>query len=122
MSGVRVRRPMNDTARVVVLGTIESRMQTADVVILTGLNDGKCRPKYILLIGDEIPYSTGELNNISNPPTDMYYACVDEYYTENEDITPDIYVGRWPVHNTAELEYIILKSEGYGGTTGERIS
>jgi ATP-dependent helicase/nuclease subunit B len=31
---------MNDSARVVVLGTIESRMQTADVVILTGLNDG----------------------------------------------------------------------------------
>lgn len=77
----------------------------------------ECRPKYILLIGDEIPYSTGELNNISNPPTDMYYACVDEYYTENEDITPDIYVGRWPVHNTAELEYIILKSEGYDGIT-----
>ena len=40
LSCVRVRRQMNDTARVVVLGTIESRMQTADVVILTGLNDG----------------------------------------------------------------------------------
>lgn len=40
LAGVRVRRPMNDSARVVVLGTIESRMQTADVVILTGLNDG----------------------------------------------------------------------------------
>ena len=40
LSGVRVRRPMNDAAQVVVLGTIESRMQTADVVILTGLNDG----------------------------------------------------------------------------------
>lgn len=40
LSGVRVRRPMNDAAPVVVLGTIESRMQTADVIILTGLNDG----------------------------------------------------------------------------------
>lgn len=40
LAGVRVRRPMNDTAQVVVLGTIESRMQTADVIILTGLNDG----------------------------------------------------------------------------------
>lgn len=37
---VGVRGQMNDAARVVVLGTIESRMQTADVVILTGLNDG----------------------------------------------------------------------------------
>ncbi len=37
---VSVRNPMMDAADVVVLGTIESRMQTADVVILTGLNDG----------------------------------------------------------------------------------
>ncbi len=37
---VSVRSPMKDAADVVVLGTIESRMQTADVVILTGLNDG----------------------------------------------------------------------------------
>ena len=40
ISGVQVRQPMCDTARIIVLGTIESRMQTADVVILTGLNDG----------------------------------------------------------------------------------
>ena len=37
---VSVRGQMNDSADVVVLGTIESRMQTADVVILTGLNEG----------------------------------------------------------------------------------
>lgn len=40
LSGVSVRPPMNDSASVTVLGTIESRMQTADVVILTGLNEG----------------------------------------------------------------------------------
>ncbi len=40
LSGVSVRGAMNDGADVVVLGTIESRMQTADVVILTGLNEG----------------------------------------------------------------------------------
>ena len=40
LSGMRVRPPMNNDASVVVLGTIESRMQTADVVILTGLNEG----------------------------------------------------------------------------------
>ena len=39
ISSVQVREQMDDTARIVVLGTIESRMQTADVVILTGLND-----------------------------------------------------------------------------------
>lgn len=40
ISNVSVRGVMDDKAQVVVLGTIESRMQTADVVILTGLNDG----------------------------------------------------------------------------------
>jgi inactivated superfamily I helicase/RecB family exonuclease len=40
LSGVSVRPPMDGDARVCVLGTIESRMQSADVVILTGLNEG----------------------------------------------------------------------------------
>lgn len=40
IKSVSVRAPMDTDASVVVLGTIESRMQTADVVILTGLNDG----------------------------------------------------------------------------------
>lgn len=40
LAGVSIRGAINDGARVVVLGTIESRMQTADVVILTGLNEG----------------------------------------------------------------------------------
>ncbi len=39
-AGVSIRAPMKDDVDVVVLGTIESRMQTADVVILTGLNEG----------------------------------------------------------------------------------
>ena len=40
IGSVGVRGEMNADANVIVLGTIESRMQTADVVILTGLNDG----------------------------------------------------------------------------------
>ncbi len=40
IANVSVRGAMDDTAKIVVLGTIESRMQTADVVILTGLNEG----------------------------------------------------------------------------------
>lgn len=40
LSAISIRPQMNDNASVVVLGTIESRMQTADIVILTGLNDG----------------------------------------------------------------------------------
>ena len=37
---VSIRPRIEDNCRVCVLGTIESRMQTADVVILTGLNEG----------------------------------------------------------------------------------
>lgn len=40
LSGVSIRSPMMADAQIAVLGTIESRMQTADVVILTGLNEG----------------------------------------------------------------------------------
>ena len=40
LATISVREKPNDDAKIVVLGTIESRMQTADVVILTGLNDG----------------------------------------------------------------------------------
>lgn len=40
VSGLRIRDAMQAGTQVSVLGTIESRMQTADVVILTGLNEG----------------------------------------------------------------------------------
>ena len=40
LSSVTIRKNITDVPSVCVLGTIESRMQTADVVILTGLNEG----------------------------------------------------------------------------------
>lgn len=40
LSSVQIRNLAPNGAKICVLGTIESRMQTADVVILTGLNDG----------------------------------------------------------------------------------
>ena len=39
-ASISIRDRKNDKADVVVIGNIESRMQTADVVILTGLNEG----------------------------------------------------------------------------------
>ncbi|MBR4624789.1 MAG: hypothetical protein IKO56_04540, partial [Alphaproteobacteria bacterium] len=39
MSSVTVRKSRPDDCKVCVIGTIESRMQTADVIILTGLNE-----------------------------------------------------------------------------------
>ena len=40
IGSVSIRPNKSDDCKVCVLGTIESRMQTADVIILTGLNDG----------------------------------------------------------------------------------
>lgn len=40
LSSVQIRPNLHDDASVRVLGTIESRMQSADVIILTGLNEG----------------------------------------------------------------------------------
>ena len=40
LSSVVIRPVISGDAKVCVLGTIESRMQTADVIILTGLNEG----------------------------------------------------------------------------------
>lgn len=40
IGGVSIRPNKKDDCNVCVLGTIESRMQTADVIILTGLNEG----------------------------------------------------------------------------------
>lgn len=40
LSGVSVRGKMKPDAKIAVLGTIESRMQSADIIILTGLNEG----------------------------------------------------------------------------------
>lgn len=40
LSSVQVRSQIDEDVKIIVLGTIESRMQTADVVILTALNDG----------------------------------------------------------------------------------
>ena len=40
ISGVTIRPNKTEDCKVCVIGTIESRMQTADVIILTGLNEG----------------------------------------------------------------------------------
>ncbi|MCL2737316.1 MAG: PD-(D/E)XK nuclease family protein, partial [Alphaproteobacteria bacterium] len=40
LNGVSIRGPRNEGALISIVGTIESRMQTADVVILAGLNEG----------------------------------------------------------------------------------
>jgi hypothetical protein len=72
------------------------------------------RPRFLLLVGNprEIPYSAGYAQNTDDPPTDIYYACIEKGVTERskEDMNPELYVGRWSVYNNNEVKYITQKT------------
>ena len=69
---------------------------------------------YVLLVGDvnEIPFSSGEIAHNYNPPTDIFYACLDSstIQTQDKDLSPDVCVGRWPINTEEELQSIVLKT------------
>ena len=86
LTGVRVRRPMDDTARVVVLGTIESRMQVADVVILTGLNDGM-----FPATGYENPWLPRKIADKIGLPSPKHKVSLMSLDFMNLSCAPDVY-------------------------------
>ena len=60
--------------------------------------------KFVLLIGDipggeELPFSNGINEHMSDPPTDTYYACLSKNDTCDQwmDLTPTVFIGRWPI-------------------------
>ncbi|MDO4725804.1 MAG: C25 family cysteine peptidase [Porphyromonadaceae bacterium] len=73
------------------------------------------RPRFILIVGNpnEITYSAGTPQSTDDPPTDLYYSCV-EFPTIAEErrrnLNPDIYVGRWNVSNEEEVKNITKKT------------
>ncbi|MBR1787502.1 MAG: hypothetical protein IJ756_10145 [Paludibacteraceae bacterium] len=70
-------------------------------------------PKYTLLIGNysDIPYSMGTIGDDDDPPTDIYYACLEKTNIGSEtNFRPETMVGRWPVKNSTELNAIINKT------------
>lgn len=70
--------------------------------------------KYVLLVGDvtEIPFSMGTNQDEDDPPTDIFYACLDKPVLADQwyDITPDVYIGRWPVRTSQHLSNIVTKT------------
>lgn len=83
------------------------------------------RPRFLLIIGNgdslSIPYSSDNISNL--PPSDIYYSCLENYNIENETtLTPDVFVGRWPVNNHTELQNLISKSIHYDLTIPEQRS
>ena len=75
LSTVAVRDVMDENAKIVVLGTIESRMQTADVVILTGLNDGMFPARGYE--NDWLPATTSEKIGLPSPDRKVSLMSLD---------------------------------------------
>lgn len=70
------------------------------------------RPQFVLLVGNysQIPVSYGKLEDMSNPPTDIYYACLEKSDIGAEtNFYPEVYIGRWPVSSTEDIEEIANK-------------
>lgn len=70
------------------------------------------RPQYILLVGDyeKIPVSYGVSGDENNPPTDIYYACLEKNQIGKEtNFYPEVYIGRWPVSSEEDIKTIAKK-------------
>lgn len=69
--------------------------------------------RYVLLVDDinGIPFSDGEEGSMLNPPTDVYYTCLDYYKLNHQsDLHPDVYLGRWLVTSPEDVSNIIEKT------------
>lgn len=70
-------------------------------------------PKYTLIVGSysEIPYSYGIWNDPKDPPTDIYYACLEKSdISKEKNFKPETILGRWPVTTTSNLTNVINKT------------
>lgn len=77
-------------------------------------NNVSTRPEFVLLVGDvdKIPAFTG--SGAGNPTTDLNYALL-----EGNDYFADVFVGRFSISNSTELQNVINKTiymENYIGT------
>lgn len=82
---------------------------------LKGLyDDQRTRPRFVLLVGDDeiIPMSAGVWQDSINPPTDIYYACLNYTNADQEDryLTPSVHLGRWPVTLESDVTNIVNKT------------
>ena len=73
--------------------------------------------KYVLLVGDVgvsnyLPFSAGTQEDVSDPPTDLFYSCLsqNDINAQWKDYSPSVFVGRWPVQDTIQLRRIVDKT------------
>lgn len=99
---------------IVPLSTTGSTPQSIRSYIRNRLYGAENSLNFVLLVGDidMIPYSRGTEEDHTNPPTDIIYGCLKEVNIDAQwyDLTPDVYVGRWPVKDTTQLRNVIYKT------------
>lgn len=70
--------------------------------------------KYVLLVGDvqDLPFSDGIPEDESEPPTDIFYACLskDDVSDQWKDLNPSVFLGRWPIRDSHQLTSIVHKT------------
>lgn len=69
--------------------------------------------KYVLLVGDvsDIPFSEGNNEDATLPPTDIYYSCLSKDITwQWTDYNPSVFIGRWPITSDEELRHVVDKT------------
>lgn len=70
--------------------------------------------KFVLLIGDvdEIPFYDGEEEDTTDPPSDIYYACLskDNISEQYLDFSPSVFLGRWPIQTSTQLRNVVDKT------------
>ena len=70
--------------------------------------------KYVLLVGDvdELPFYDGIEGDEDDPPSDTYYACLskDNVSDQWKDLSPSVFIGRWPIQDTFQLRHIVDKT------------
>lgn len=79
----------------------------------------KCQTMYVLLVGNvsdisttNMPFYSGTQDYMLNPPSDLYYSCLSKNNVSNQwmDLNPSVFLGRWPVTSSAQLENIVKKT------------
>ena len=69
--------------------------------------------KYVLLVGNVsgIPFSEGNNEDVTLPPTDIYYSCLSKDITwQWTDYNPSVFIGRWPITSDEELRHVVDKT------------
>ena len=70
--------------------------------------------KFVLLVGDvdDIPFYDGEEENSTDPPSDIYYACLSKNDVSQQylDFSPSVFLGRWPIQTSTQLRNVVDKT------------